>query len=223
MTNAPGRSAPTLEELAAAAAPHLEIVSVSQPTPVLRASNLLVLATSEDVGRRAVLELEGHEDDDARIGTVVMTTPGSRPISTQQAVDPEHVTGLAVRRSLVGGIIGAAIGAALIGIATWVFTGSTGTAAAVAVGGAIFGFIIAGTWSTFGRLGGSDAFRQTFVPPEIADLVIVSLHSADPDDSRRARDRLASIDDITLIEVDDEGRRVDGDATRTGRRRSRRR
>lgn len=215
--------APTLEELAVSAVPHLEVVSVSQPTPVLRSNNLLILTTSEDVGRRAVLELESGEDDDAHIGTVVMSTPGARPITTDEAVDPEHVTGMVARRSLGGGLIGAIVGAAVIGVATWIFTGSPGTAAAVAVGGAIFGFIIAGTWSTFGRLGGSDAYRQTFVPPEIADLVIVSLHSSAPRLVDDARERLAALDDVTLIEVDEHGRRLGDDPATGARRRSRRR
>jgi hypothetical protein len=60
--------------------------------------------------------------------------------------------------------------------------GALAGAALLAVPGAI--------WATFLRLGGSDAYRQTFVNDDVDELNVVSLHTSDRAEADRAFARL---------------------------------
>jgi hypothetical protein len=64
----------SITEVARQLAPHLRIVSASRPAPVLRDHNVLALSGDAEIGRRAVLALEGIEHADDQLGTVVMGT-----------------------------------------------------------------------------------------------------------------------------------------------------
>jgi hypothetical protein len=69
----------------------------------------------------------------------------------------------------------------------------------------VFGAI----WFAFARLGGSDAYRQTFVDKAASDLTIVSLHTDDAGEAATARSRLEGLDCVTVITVDRFGQVVD--------------
>lgn len=204
-----------LDHLAARVAPDLHIVSVSHPDPVFREHNLIAVTDHEDVAREMVVALEADMDDDAGIGVVVLSAhPDAGPDHPEghHAVDPERVTGQAARRIALGGPIGAIVAALLIGGLTAVFTAGVAPAVAAGAGAAFVGFVYGATYVTFAKLGGSDAYRQTFLPPEVVDVAFVALHTDRPDVLERARERLADHhhdDDVRLVEVDRSGRPVD--------------
>ena len=103
---APRTTAHTLNDVARQLAPHLQIISSSQPTPPLRTHNVIAVAETAELGRRAVLALESVENDDERLGTVVMGTtrqmsterPGSRSGRRHPRGRPAHA-GRRTRRS----------------------------------------------------------------------------------------------------------------------------
>lgn len=202
-----------LDHLAMRAAPHLRVVSVSNPDPVFRRHNLIAVARHEDEARKLVVSLESDEDDDARIGVVIMSADPMIGTDTPSAVDPERVSTSSARRAVVGGLIGLVVGAVVIGGATAALTGGAGPVVSAAAGGALFAMFIGAIWAAFTGFGGSDAYRQTFVTPGAVDAAFVSLHTDDALELENARERLADAEGITLVEVDQDGRLV-GDRPR---------
>jgi hypothetical protein len=197
---------PTAEAVARRIAPHLAVVSASQPVPPLRRYNLLVLAHSPEDARRLVLSLESLETDDDKLATIALGP--RRDIEPAVGADPEGIgpwLGPAiVRGALLGALAGALlIGglSAILGVSGWQLVGAA-LAGAALVG--VFGVI----WLSFARLGGTDAFRQTFVDDSITDLTIVSVHSDDPGEIAAAKDSLGvdgTDHPFTLVEVDAHG------------------
>ena len=99
--------------------------------------------------------------------------------------DPEGVTRMVASRTLVGGALGALAGALLIGGAIALFADvSASTAIVAAIGGAFIGGVFGAIWVVFAGMGGSDAYRQSFIAPELTDVCIVSLHTDDPEGGR---------------------------------------
>lgn len=202
-----GAPVSSLEELAHRLAPGLEIVSISQPEPTFRTYNVIGVTNGEDVARQAVISLESENEDDSSIGLVIMSVdPDADPVS--ERIDPEGVTGYVGSRSLVGGLIGALVGALLVGGLAAIIVGGAGAAIAGAVGGAMFGAPIGAIYVTFAGLGGSSAYRQTFVDPEIADVALVSMHTDDVEAARRAKERLSDHDHLEIVEIDGDGREL---------------
>ena len=60
-------------------------------------------------------------------------------------------------------------------------------------------------WVVFAKMGGSDAYRQSFVPPELTDVCIVSLHTDDAQEAADGRVRLAGSSWLTIVDVDSDG------------------
>jgi hypothetical protein len=197
-----------LDDLARHVAPHLEVISVSNPDPVFRQRNLVAVTSGEDAAREAVVALEADSEEDADIGVVIMSADPDRAAVGDATVDPEHVTGYTARRIGIGGVIGAVVGALLIGVPVAIIVGSVGAAIGASVGGALFGFYIGGTWLPFTGLGGSDAYRQTFVAPELVDVALVAFHTDSAECLERARSRLDDVEHLALIEVDENGRTI---------------
>jgi hypothetical protein len=200
----------SLNDVARRLAPHLRIISASRPTPVLRDHNVLALADDAEAGRRAVLALESVEYADEQLGTVVM---GAVPPTPERFVadgagdvdghvDPEGVSREIVPRVLLGGLIGAIVGALVVGGAALAFGASGWEVAGAAAAGAMLFAVFGAIWYTFAGLGGSDAYRQTFVDASASDLTIVSLHTDDPSEAAAARDRLDGIDGIRIVTLD---------------------
>ncbi len=152
----------TLREFAEQEFRGLDIVSVSQPEPVLLDRNVMAVTDDVEQARQAVLALEEIENDDSRLGLVVLEPPHRwGPDWNEGKADPEGAT-RPVTRAPMGAAAGAIIGALVIGLLSAVLgDGVTGMVGMVvgAIAGAVLGAIIA----VFAGMGGSEAFRGTFV------------------------------------------------------------
>ena len=189
--------------------PDLRVVSMSQPEPIFARHNVVAVTSDVDAARKAVVELEGLHVDDATklgmptLGLVVLSKDGQGDIVDGRA-DPEGLTGMVASRVLVGGAIGAVVGALVIGLVTALLSEAS-TAVVAAVGGALVGGTFGAIWVVFAGMGGSDAYRQTFIAPELSDVCLVSLHSDDAGQVARARERLAEREWIKMVDVDASG------------------
>ena len=187
----------------------LEIVSVSQPEPTLLDRNVVAVTDDLDQARQAVLTLEDLEIDDSRLGFVVLDGPyesaaWSHPEEGDGHTDSEGATRMVVTRAVVGGVFGAVVGALVIGlIATILGNGGTGLAGAIV--GAFAGSVIGAIATVFSGMGGSDAYRQTFMTPTGSQICVVSLHTNDRAEADLARDRLAAKTWDGLLDVDARG------------------
>jgi len=198
----------TLLDVARRVAPHLHVVSASQPVPPLRAHNVVALAETNEGSRSAVLALESLEADDAKLGTVVMSateTAGDSSAPGTTGMDPEGVTGRIVPRAVKGALIGLVVGVLVVGGGALLFGVELPGALAAGAGGAAMFAVFGAIWSAFGAMGGSDAYRQTFVDESISDLSIVSLHTDDAEEAAKARRALAGHDKLRVYDVDQNG------------------
>jgi hypothetical protein len=193
----------TLGEFVRRELPHLHIASISQPEPELARHNVVAATQDIDAARRTVVQLEALEADDAKLGFVVLSAGGS-PDRVAGGADPERVTRTVATRTVVGGAIGALAGALLLGGATALFADGS-TALVAALGGAFIGGVFGAIWVVFARMGGSDAYRQSFVAPELTDVCIVSLHTDDAREAVDGRRQLAASSWLTIIDVDRDG------------------
>jgi hypothetical protein len=192
---------PSLTDVAHEIAPDLRIVSASQPVPKLRTHNVVALAGSAERARHAVLALERLEYDDDKLGTVVMSRPGSLDEERRLHGDHEGVSRVVVPRVLLGGAIGAAVGFVVIGLVA-LGLGVTGwQAVGAALGGLMMFAVLGAIWVTFAGMGGSDAYRQTFVDEDVTELTIVSLHTDDAQEAEAAEQALVSDPDIVVLHV----------------------
>jgi len=184
--------------------PGSRMISTSNPEPALRAYNVVARYRSDDAARNAVLALESLEADDAAVGVTVVELPtaelaarpgaaGDRAHAEQRPEQhPEQHRGPIEEmtpRTLKGAAIGLVVGAVLVGGIVAIIDSSLWIGAAI--GGAIFGLVVGAIWGAFSRMGGSDAYRQTFVETSSPTLTIVSLHSDDRAEADEARRRLA--------------------------------
>jgi hypothetical protein len=221
LTSAPRHAEHSLHDVARRIAPHLRIISASRPTPLLRDHNIIAVAVDEEAGRRAVLAVEGIETSDEKLGTVVMGAPSASPGVTSAAdsaesgstpvpapaPDPEGVSRHVLPRVLGGGVVGAIVGAIVVGGGAYLLGADGWQLAGAAIGGAMMVSVFGAMWLTFSGLGGSSAYRETFVNSEVSRLTIVSVHTDDADEAVAARDRLeGSVDPLSIFEVDRFGR-----------------
>jgi hypothetical protein len=202
-----------LNDVARRLAPKLRIVSASRPTPLLRDHNVLALTPDPETGRRLVLAVESIEHADEMLGTVVMSAVPSNaavPDDGNGHVDPEGVGRQIVPRVLIGGLVGAIIGALVVGIGALILGATGWRLVGAAAAGAMLVSVFGAIWLTFAGLGGSDAYRQTFVDTATTELTIVSVHTDDPTEAESARSRLEAVDDVRIVLVDRFGQVVDG-------------
>ena len=108
-------------------------------------------------------------------------------------------------RVLLGALAGAVIGAVVVGIAALIFGAEGWTVAGAAAAGAMMFAVFGAIWFTFAGLGGSDAYRQTFVDDAVRELTIVSVHTDDVAAAASVRERLAGDADLRVLEVDRNG------------------
>jgi peroxiredoxin len=205
-------SDPTLSDVARQVAPHLRVVSESQPASPLRTYNIVAYTHDSEAGRRAVVAVEGIEPADEQLGTVVMgagsesATPAS---DGEEGIDPEGVGRAVVPRVVAGGALGALLGALVVGLGAVLLGASGWTLVGAAVAGALLVSVVGAMWLAFAGMGGSDAYRQTFVREPASELTIVGIHTDDPDAAERARRRLSAEPELTVISVDRTGRITD--------------
>jgi hypothetical protein len=198
---APRTTAHTLNDVARQLAPHLRIISSSQPAPPLRTHNVIALADTAELGRRAVLALESVEHDDERLGTVVMGATAPESSRSLPGTDPEGVTRELAPRILAGALLGAIVGAVVIGAGAFVLGARGWEVVGAAAAGAMLVSVFGIMWLTFAGMGGSDAYRQTFVDEDATYLTIVSVHTDDPDEAALAHDRLRKTK-LRVLDVD---------------------
>jgi hypothetical protein len=173
------------------------MISTSNPEPALRAYNVVARYRSADAARNAVLALESLDADDAAVGVTVVELPAVAGETAEAEPDPGPIEEM-TPRVIKGAAIGLVVGAVLIGGVVALIDSSIWIGAAI--GGAMFGLVIGGIWGAFLRMGGSDAYRQTFVESSSPTLTIVSLHSDDRVEADEARRRLAlEAEDTPLV------------------------
>ena len=192
---------PSLSDVARSFVRDRRIASVSNPEPALRQYNVLAVAASVEQARSTVVGLEGVDHRDDAVGLVVFGEDDDRPTGR---VDPEGVTGAVFPRIVVGGLIGALIGAIVIGGGAALLDAG-GAAIGAAIGGAAMFAVFGAVWATFTKMGGSDAYRQTFVASAGDDVSVVSLHTDDRDEAIAARERLREVGEVHVVGPD--GRR----------------
>ncbi len=197
----PRTVAHSLTDVARQLAPQLRIISASQPTPQLRTHNLIAVAESAELARQAVLALESIEHDDERLGTVVMGSVSPDAERDRPSADPEGVIHEVGSRVLTGGVAGAAAGAVIVGVGAFLLGARGWQLAGAALAGAMLVAVFGIIWVTFAGLGGSDAYRQTFVDDDVTNLTLVSVHTDDPDEAAAARNILRKTK-LRLIDVD---------------------
>jgi hypothetical protein len=188
-----------LRDVARLIEPTMRVVSISNPEPTLAPLNVVAVYRLENDARNAVLALESMEADDGSVGLTVLGREDDPAFVTNETaddaeirgLDPEGVTADIIPRALKGAVVGAMIGAVLVGGAAALIDGASGAIAGV-LGGLLFGAVIGAVWGAFVRMGGSDAYRETFVEPNVTELMLVSLHTADGAHAERARQALAA-------------------------------
>lgn len=187
-------------------APHLSEVSNSNPNATLLHHNLIAITDDIEAARVVALDFERTTANESDTTMLVLGHAVDRE-STHQA-DPEGVTSHAARRTLLGGLPGAAICALIIGLGVWLITENGAATAGAALGGAIFGFYVTAVWSFVIGTGQSEAYQQGFIDPDAADAVIVALHVEDPALIDQARHAVFSEDKVRLFELDERGQVV---------------
>lgn len=202
----PAASGLDLTSWARRQAPHLDEVSNSNPTATLRRHNLLALTDDVEAARVVALDFERAAERDSDTTMLVLGHPVDREAKHQ--ADPEGVTSHAARRTLLGGLPGAVVCAAIIGLGVWFVTDSAPATAGAVIGGAMFGFAVTAVWSYVIGTGQSSAYQQGFIDPDAADAIIVALHVDDPTVIDIAHHATAHDDRIRLYEVDANGQPV---------------
>ena len=196
----------TLTEWARRQAPRLTEVSNSNPNATLLDHNLVAITNDIEAARVVALDFERTTENDADTTMLVLGHAVDREATHQ--TDPEGVTGHAARRTLLGGIPGAVIGAAILGLGVWLITRSAGITAGAAVGGAIFGFYAAGVWSYVIGTGQREAYPDGFIDPAAADAIVVALHLDDREMLAEVRRSVSGEDRVRLFEIDRHGELV---------------
>jgi hypothetical protein len=184
-------------------APGSDVLRNSDPHAVLLDHNLVAITSDPDRAHDVARSLERVQPDHALLTTIVYGDAGRR--DPDHTVDPEGVTAHAGRRSLLGAIPGAIVGAVVIGLGVWLATDSTTGAIAAAVGGALFGAAVAAVWSFVIGTGQSEAFLDTFVDAEAADVTVIAVHADDPERIDDAVEALDGVLDTRVLRVDGDG------------------
>jgi len=204
----------TMRDVAELIEPSMTVVSTSNPEPSLQTLNIVAVYRAENDARNAVLGLESIEAADGSVGLTVLGPQGERTPqrtpnddATIRGLDPEGVAADIAPRALKGAVIGAVVGAVLVGGAAALIADDSAALIGGVLGGLLLGAAIGAIWGAFLRMGGSDAYRQTFVEPSTAELMLVSLHTADTVTAERARQILAANADRSpyVVRCDDDG------------------
>jgi hypothetical protein len=196
----------TLIEWARRQAPRLAEVSNSNPNAMLLDHNLVAITDDIEAARVVALDFERTTSTGTDTTMLVLGHPVDRE-ATHEA-DPEGVTTHAAKRTLLGGIPGAAVFAAILGVGVWFVTGNAAITAGAALGGAIFGFYVAGVWSYVIGTGQSEAYQDGFIDPNAADAIVVALHLDDRTLIDEARRSVSGEDRVRLFEIDRHGELV---------------
>jgi len=215
---ASGGSRITLSEWAKARDPDLFVVSKSEPEPVFLDYNLIAVSRDPRESRDLLRRWERVQPADAGVGFVAMSRSSEPPavnarvdvpsgeVTTQ--ADPQHVAGHAGRKVLRGALPGAIIGAIVLGILAGILTPDGSNVIGAALGGAAIGFAAGGVISFAMGTGWGEAYKESFIEPELADIAYSSLHTNDREMIAKAAE-LAKQSSDNVISVDRQGHPVD--------------
>jgi len=156
--------------------------------PPFAAYNVVVAFDDSKDAREAVLALERAGIDGAKLSYLGIE-PSAEQTTDERTAELDHEElSFVARGTAKGGSLGtlggAALGGAIMlipGIGPVVGAGVLGAA----LGGGFFGGVVGGIWGGFNRMGASQAWDEVFHDIE-EGLVLVGVHTDDPDEARRA-------------------------------------
>jgi hypothetical protein len=201
-TRGPGRADIAVSDWIRRRRPDLHVLVNADPDPALRSHNLVAFTDDPDRARTVALEFERVRTDLSEVGTVAL---GHADRSTRPAVDPENVAAHAARTALRGALVGALLGALVIGLGSWALVGGGAALVGGVVGGALFGAGVAAVWSYVIGTGQSPAYRESFVDPDLVEVVAVSVHADDAACIDAACEAVADVDGVELLRIDQSG------------------
>jgi hypothetical protein len=157
--------------------------------------------------RDAIARLEDVAGDGAHVQFVSFDVSTRQDRQVPGEIDPEGVTGLAGRRIVLGGAIGAVSGAAVMGALAFLLTGDAGLTFASALASAGILGVIGALLANFTKYGAGDAWRQTFQPVE-PSVSLVAVLTDDSDVVARVADVLRTHGAASVELRDREGEAV---------------
>lgn len=200
----------TLTDWVTRQAPDMEIVTSSEPQPVLQDYNVVAVSGTVEAARAVVLEWERIEPHDGAVGFVALgTPPDRRDDPTPPGSDPRHVVRHTVLRANRGLVPGAVIGAAVVTLLAWILTGWSGVLVGAFVGGAAIGGVCGAFLAFASGTGWGAAYQDSFVEPGQTDLVVASIHSDERDIVAEAIDAAAAVGDVKLYGLGRAGNTID--------------
>lgn len=200
----------TLVDWAARQAPDMEVVTSSEPQPVLQDFNVVAVSDTVEAVRAVVLEWERIEPHDGAVGFVALGTPSDgRDDRTPPGSDPRDVVRHATLRANRGLIPGALLGAAVVTLLAWFLTGWSGVLVGAMVGGAAIGGVCGAFLSFASGTGWGAAYQDSFVAPGQTDLAVASIHSDEREVVDEAIDAAAAFGGIRLYGIGRAGDSVD--------------
>jgi hypothetical protein len=179
--------------------------------PPFATHNVVVAFDDSMQAREALLALERAGIDGSKLSYLGIEPSADQTIDERTSELDNAELSFVARGTAKGGtygtIGGAAIGGALMlipGIGTIAGAGILGAA----LGGGAFGGVLGGIWGGFNRMGASQAWDEVFHDIE-EGLVLVGVHTDDPEEIRRACDVLPT---FRRRMFDHQGQTVDDDA-----------
>lgn len=200
----------TLADWVTRQAPDLDIVTTSEPQPVLQDYNVVAVSGTVEAARAVVLEWERIESHDGAVGFVALGPPsGGSDDPTPAGADPRHVVRHTVLRANRGLIPGALIGATVVTLLAWFLTGWSGVLVGALVGGAAIGGVCGAFLAFASGTGWGAAYQDSFVEPGQTDLAVASIHSDEREVIADAIDAAASLGGVRLYGIGRAGNTVD--------------
>jgi hypothetical protein len=197
----------TLREWVQREMPAGDVVSMSEPEPVLLEHNAVAVSRVADAARAVVLEWERVLPEDGAVGFLARGTPPDVRNAELGHVErgADGVIGHAAGRILRGSIPGAVIGAIVVTVAVWIINGFSPALIGAAFGGAALGYV-AGFMISFAKgTAWGAAYRDSFVDDEQTELLVASIHADDEEPISLAIDAVADVEDVELYVVDRTG------------------
>lgn len=194
----------TLREWVERRFPVADLVSSSEPEPVLLRHNAVAVSRSPDAARSVVLAWERILPADGSVGFLALGTPPER--RDEGAGEVEHgadgVMGHAAGRIWRGGVPGAIVGAIVVCAIVLAAMGWTPVLIGAALGGAAFGFIAGSMLSFTKGTGWGAAYIDSFVDDEHTEVLVASIHADDDLPITKAVDAVADVEAVELYFVD---------------------
>ena len=217
MTAESGNGGVTLSSWAQARDPDLFVVTKSEPEPVFLDYNLIAVSRDPQESRDLLRKWERVQPADAGVGFVAMSRSSEPPAvnarvdaltgDVRAQADPEQVTGHAARSIVRGALPGGLIGAVVVGALAAVLMPGGASFTGAALGGIAIGFVAGALISFLVGSGWGEAYKESFVEPELADVAYSSIHANDREMIAKAA-KVANVSSDSLISVDREGRPV---------------